>query len=342
MSKQFKVSAFITLILAVLFYLFFQVSKHDPALSQVNAFADDPYDAIGSFGVQFALFAALLALVRAFRPYQSGHALDNQQLLFLRAEYLSCLSVLVTMVANIIAMVRHPSVWLGLSAGYMLALLTGGMIVITILVIWFIHHTTRYICPPSISNVWTRAIGISIVGILVLALYPEGLRQSTPGEFFTVLVGAALLFVPLWALSVAISPFPAMFFEDVIDDIAALYRWLKTHIGPLGVLGTFFECILTRTFVRYVLRWLNPRQYIWKLPLCIGIVMGILLALGEAFGEGGGVHQIGRFAIIAAVYISLEGAAVLLGYLLLAKPMGLFRQTSAGKIDANYSDPAVS
>jgi hypothetical protein len=65
----------------VSFYLFFQTSKHNPALSSVNAFADDPYDAVGSFGVQFALFTALLSLVRAFRPYQSDEALDGQELL---------------------------------------------------------------------------------------------------------------------------------------------------------------------------------------------------------------------------------------------------------------------
>jgi hypothetical protein len=48
MSRQLKGIAFLAFVLAVLFYLFFQVSKHHPALSQVNAFAEDPYDAIGS------------------------------------------------------------------------------------------------------------------------------------------------------------------------------------------------------------------------------------------------------------------------------------------------------
>jgi hypothetical protein len=84
MSKQLKGTAFLTFVLAVLFYLFFQVSKHHPALSQVNAFAEDPYDAVGSFGVQFSLFTALLSLVRAFRPYQPDKALDSQELLLLR------------------------------------------------------------------------------------------------------------------------------------------------------------------------------------------------------------------------------------------------------------------
>ena len=124
MPKQCKVSASITFVLAVLFYLFFQASKHDLALSPVNAFADDPYDAVGSFGVQFALFTALLSLVRAFRPYQSEQTLDGQKLLLLRGEYFSCLSVAVTLVADVVAMLRHSSVWIGLPAGDMLAMLT--------------------------------------------------------------------------------------------------------------------------------------------------------------------------------------------------------------------------
>ena len=47
MPKQYKVNACLTFVLAVLFYLFWQISKHQPALSQVNAFAEDPYDAVG-------------------------------------------------------------------------------------------------------------------------------------------------------------------------------------------------------------------------------------------------------------------------------------------------------
>ncbi len=60
--------------------------------------------------------------------------------------------------------------------------------------------------------------------------------------------------------------------------------------------------------------------------------MGMVLALGEAFGEGGGgPHQLGRFAAVAAVFVSLECFAVLLGYALLAQPLGLFRPDSDGK-----------
>jgi hypothetical protein len=59
--------------------------------------------------------------------------------------------------------------------------------------------------------------------------------------------------------------------------------------------------------------------------------MGVVLALAEALGEGD-LQQVGRFALIAAIFISLECAAVLLGYFLLAEPLGLFRRDSISKM----------
>ena len=144
----------------------------------------------------------------------------------------------------------------------------------------------------------------------------------------TILVGTALLFVPLWAVGTAIPISSGAFFEDFIDDLIAMYRWLKAHIGPLVVLCSLFEKILNWSFVHAVLRGLNPRKHTWNLIILLGITMGMVLALAETLGEGGGPHQIGRFVMIVAIFISLECIAVLLGYVLLEKPLGLFRKTS--------------
>jgi|SRR5215467_2207071 len=329
MSRQLKVTALITFVLAVLFYLFFQVSKHNLALSQVNAFAEDPYDAVGSFGVQLAMFTALLTLVRAFRPYgrdsSQAEMLDNQKLLLVRGEYFSCLSVVVTLVADVVAMIRYPSLWIGSPIGQILAGLVVGLALLAALVGWLISHSMRHINLPSAYNAWIRAIVISIVSILILALYPETWRQSFPGALFTVLVGMALFIVSVWALGLAISPYLETHFEDFLDDLASVYRWLKAHIGHLVVLCTFFEKMLGLPFVCPILSWLNPRNHSWNFMILIAIVLGVVLALAETIGEGSS-HQIGRLAIVVAVFISLEASGVLLGYALLAKPLGLFRQ----------------
>jgi len=337
MPKQYKVNACLTFVLAVLFYLFWQISKHQPALSQVNAFAEDPYDAVGSFGTQLAVFTALLSVVRAFRPYQPNKVLDAQKVYLVRAECITCLSVAVTLGADTVAMLRYPSVWMGFPAGQILAALVVGMALLAALVGWLIHHATRESMLPSAQTGWTRAIGISVVGVIILAAYPENWRQSVPGgELLTVVVGATLFIASVWAWGMAISPSLETHGEDFIDDLVSMYRWLKAHIGHFSVLLIPFEKTLGSSFLRPIVNWLNPRRHSWNGILLFGIFTGVVLALAEAIGEGGlGPHQIGRFAVLAAVFAGLECSGVVLGYAFLAKPLGLFRHDSDDKISRN-------
>jgi hypothetical protein len=337
MSRQLKVNACLTVVLAALFYLFWQITKHQPALSQVNAFAEDPYDAVGSFGTQLAVFTALLSLVRAFRPYQLNKVLDGQKVHLVRAEYITCLSVAVTLVTDIVAMIRYPSVWMSFTAGQILAVMVSGMAMLAALGGWLIHQATRESMLPSAQNGWARAIGISFVGVIILLLYPENWRQSVPGgALLTVLVGTTLFIAPIWAWGMVISPSLETHGEDFIDDLVSMYRWLKAHTGYFSVLLTPFEKTLGSSFLRPIVNWLNPRRHTWNGILLLGIFLGVVLALAEAIGEGGlGPHQIGRFAAVAAVFAGLECYGVLLGYAFLAKPLGLFRHDPNEKISRN-------
>src|SRR2546430_13044658 len=280
MSRQLKANACLSVVLAVLFYLFWQISKHQPALSQVNAFAEDPYDAVGSFGTQLAVFTALLSVVRAFRPYRPGKVLDGQKVHLVRAEYITCLSVAVTLAADIVAMLRYPSVWMGFPAGQILAALVVGMALLTALVGWHIHRATRESMLPSAQTGWTRAIGISVVGVIILAVYPENWRQNVPGgEPLTVVVGAILFFASVWVWGVAISPSLETHGEDFIDDLVSMYRWFKANTGHFSVLLTPFEKTLGSSFLRPLVNWLNPRRHTWNGILLFWILIGVLLAL---------------------------------------------------------------
>ncbi len=324
MPVRVKISALATCILAVLFYLFFQISKQNPALSQVNAFAEDPYDAVGSFGVQLALLTAFLAMVRAFRPYQSNKVLDDQKWLLLRAEYVTCLAVAVTLATDVVAMIRHPSLWIDYSAGQLLAVLSGGMILLTVLVGWLIRSSARTIIVPPAQGTWLRAIAIFIVAMLLLGFYPENWHQSVAGALFTVLVAIVILIVTVRAAAIALSPHTEAHFEDVLDDLASIYHWLKARAGGFAVVFHLFEKMVRLPLVRAVLSWLNPRKHAWKFVILIGILMGIELVIAEMMAEGG--PAAGRFVLIVAIFIGLECAGVLAGYALLAKPLGLFRR----------------
>ncbi len=330
MSRQLKVGACLTFVLAVIFYLFFQISKHQSALSQVNAFADDPYDSVGSIGVQLAMFTAILSLLRAFRPYKTEKDVGNQQVLLIRGGYITCLSVAVTLVADTVAMLRYPAVWIGFPAGQVLIALIGGLALLTALVGWLFFRSAQGIMVPSAQGGWIRAIILSCVGILIFALYPVSWRQIVVGELLTVFVGTVLFFVSVWAWGKVISPTLGTHFEDAIDDLAAVYDWFKAHTGHFALLLSMCEKLLGLSFLRPLLNWLNPRKHAWNAVLLIGLLIGAALALVELTSGDGGPPPLGRFVIVAIIFMGIEGIGVLLGYTLLGKFLGLFRHDPEG------------
>jgi hypothetical protein len=335
MPAREKANACLTLVFAVMFYLFWQVCKQQPALAQVATFTEDPYDAIGSFGVLFALFTALLSVIRAFRPYQPDTAVDSQQVLLTRAGYLICLAVAVTLGADIVAMLRYPAVWIGFPAGYILVALVGGMALLTALMGWRIHHTARQ-STTSARQGWTRAIVISLVGTIICALYPQNWRANTPVGglwtvfiLFTIVVGMVIFLTSVWVWGMVLSPPLETPAEDSIDDLAALYRAFKTRLGPFSVVLTPFEKVLGSSWLRPIVDWLNPRKNRWYGIALIGIAVGVALALGEA-------HLRPRIQLIE-VFASITGVGVLMGYAFFAKSLALARNDTKSSLAPGVS-----
>lgn len=328
MPRQVKVHACLILVLAVVFWLFWQLCKQQPALARVAPFTEDPYDAVGSFAIQFALFTAVLSVVRAFRPYQPKTLGDSQQALLVRGEYLTCLAVAVTLGADVVALIRFPSVWVGVAAGSVLVALIGGMAVLTAFVGWRLHQTARARRMPSEPQGWARAIGISLLGAIVCALYPQNWRGSIPVGglwtafiLFTVVVGMTIFFASVWAWGMVVSPPLEAPGEDFLDDLAALYRWLKAHAGYFSFLLTPVERALGSSVLYPVVNRLNPRKDRWYGIALIGIFAGMALAFAEGHLHPG----IG----LLAVFASLDCVGVLMGYAVFVKPLGLARRDAA-------------
>lgn len=96
---------------------------------------------------------------------------------------MTCLSVAVTLGADSVAMLRYPSVWIGFPAGLLLAALVGGMALLTALVVWRIHHAASICTVPSAQQRWARAMGISLVSVIILAWYPLRIpKQALNGD----------------------------------------------------------------------------------------------------------------------------------------------------------------
>lgn len=332
MSKRYKVNACLTLLLAVVFYLFWQVCKQQPALAQVATFTEDPYDAVGSFATQFAMFTALLTMIRAFRPYQPDTVGVGRRLLMARGAYFTCIAVAVTLGADVVAMLRFPSVWIGSAAGYALAALVIGMALLTALVGWSIQRAAHSdeSAVTSANRGWVRAVIISLVGTIICAAYPENWRQYvTVGGFgtlfilFTALLGMVIFFAVTWAWGKVVSPIQQAYDDDFIDDLAALYRRFKAYIGRLSMLLVPLEKLLGSPLLSPVVNWLNPRKNRWYGIALVGLLIGAMFAFGET-----GLHTgIGRIEIFAGI----ECLGLLVGYALFVKPLWLARNETVGK-----------
>lgn len=326
-TGNLKLTAFLILLLALAFWAFFQYSKH--TLGDVNPFGEDPYDAVGSFGVQLSMLAALLGLLRALRPYGSGEIPPVQARLALRADGLAVLSLAVTLAADAVALARYPAQWMNSPGGLQLAALTAGMALLTLLAGGPVYNAARGLepSPANSTRPMGMALGVCAAGLLIMACYPEEWRTgSIVGAVATAMLGMLVLFGVSWALARAMFPaVEAGTYDDVLDDLLAIYDRLKTHAGP--VLGMFdgLERLAGAQLLRRLLAWLDPRRHAWNFVLPAALLTGILLMTAEALGEGL-APQMSTVVLVAAVFIGIEGMGVLIGYGLLGSWLGVFRR----------------
>ena len=233
MSNKLRINSLIVFVLALLFAFFFDFTKHNPSLSPINPFADDPYDAIGSFAFQATIFFGLLSLFRAFRPYRKDQPSDEQKLFLVRTQIAIVLSILVTLVGDLVAMIRHFPVWSRVSAGYLLLALVIAFSILSIAIGIIVRNSARNTFVPVVMNSLKRSAIISSVFFIVLLFYPESIRKSTLGALFTVVVGAVLLFMPVWAWG----EFLTQTMETPSKTITS--RWIWIVVSLMGILLGF-------------------------------------------------------------------------------------------------------
>lgn len=291
MQPRFKINALLAFLLALLFYFFFMHTKHDVALSAVNAFAEDPYDAVGSFGIQAAFFCGVVCLIRAFRPQGSEGASLERRIFVVRAQMAAVLSVGVTLASDAVGAARHSSLWLDSSAGHRLVSLLSGMGILTVMVGMLVRRSARQMTLPNVANDWKKAAIVSLAAVVALAFYPENLRRHFLGELLTILAGATILFVSIWAWAVALIPYRV---AKKQNESAVPVSW--------------------------------AHKYQWLIVAAIGILMGLFFVAGEA-SEGTGIPH-AKLALVVSVYLGVEITGVLIGYSFLGEPLGLFRKNS--------------
>jgi hypothetical protein len=323
MTRMLKVHAVIVMILSMAFCVFFQVSKHEPALRSLNPFGEDPYDSVGSFGAQFVLFLSVLSLLRAFRPYPGG-VLKEHQAVLARGEMMVVLAVGITLVVDLIAMARHTTMWMVSIAGYVLGWVTLGFFVVVVVEGWYLYGAAQTSGLTADPHAWKRMAVVCSGAVVVVGLYPESLRHYLFGELFTVLVGTAVLFIPIRIVSMNVVQETLGAHSDSLDDVASVYSGLRGASSSFSLMYDVLEAVLDSRFIRAVAGVLNPRRHRWNLMVATAMLIGAALIIAE-LREPGSAIPTSRVFLLIAVYVGLETAGVALGYSLLSKPLRLFR-----------------
>lgn len=295
MSFWIKLTSCSAFGLAAAFYWFFMFTKHDPALSQIASFLEDPYDAVGSFCMIISILLGVLSLVRAFRrPQPDG--LPYARIYLARTQVAIATGVLVTLTADAVASARHFSQWFGkLGALEIIGLMTA-MALLSILLILIVRKTLdpfRSLDQAALGRDSQWAVGISLLSVVVLAIFPEEAIRSAPMHFITILLAFILTAAPQAAWAVALVP---------------------CHLPSLPSARRL---------------WL-----FWALIAFVGIAIGVFALAGE-LSEGGGSAAIplGRRMMVYTVFLGAGMSTMLVAFTFLGKPLGLFRNLSSSPED---------
>ncbi len=93
--------------------------------------------------------------------------------MILRGNAVALISIAVTLSSDMIAMFRYLSDWTSSSAGWILALLIGGLMALTAWAGRMVFHMGRTLNLLSGYRAWGKTIAICLVGFVVLAVYPD-------------------------------------------------------------------------------------------------------------------------------------------------------------------------
>ena len=286
MAKRSVILTLAAILLTVAFFAFFMTTKHDPLLSRIMPFGNDPEDSIGSFGVIISGILSIVATARTGLLVRKRTPSPRQSLFLARTQLAVSLAALITLEADLIAMARHPSRWLGQPGQAELLLLVVGMLVVSTLLVWIILRAARRDLQAS-SHPWQGAAILSLAAGAVLALYPEALIQSTLGELLSLALGIYLLFLPMSAWIIALLPLPR----------AGLPEDPKPG-------------------------WLARGWVQWTAVAVCGVALGLFLLAGEALGSTGGIAVPARL-IVFSIFIGVSFLGLASAFVLLGKPLGL-------------------
>jgi hypothetical protein len=331
LMKNIKINTVSVFLFSVVFIWFFFYCKHNSLLSEVNVFNFDPYDAVGSIAIQISFVAAFFSTLRIFAVTNIEVKPSYHLIMILRGNLVSLLSILVTMISDIIALVRFRKIWINSSSGIFLsAMVISFMLITVILILWTLkpdlakNLKIRYNM-FSLKNLW------SLAGFIIIAFYPVPgpFKKSILWAVFTAYLGMAIQIMIVRNLVFLIFPSEEISGSDLISVMNEVYLGVKSRITFLKPFFDYVEKGLKNMKAKPLINGLNPRKHRWNLIILIILFTGTALAFLEGFGE----EWIGftkKSLLLFSVYLGGESAIILLFYGLFGSYLGMVnREKSA-------------
>jgi hypothetical protein len=287
-------NALAVLALAAVFTQFFSYTKHLPSLAAIIPFGEDPYDAVSSIALILCCLLAVLSLFRVVQAFVTGSSSPLSKLLIARTQIAVPLSVLVAVGSDGIAMLRHPSAWMGKAATGEILALCAAMAAVSLAVLILVRAPVRGIIISAPHSHWKRATVLLLACFAMLALFPEHVIQNVPLHFIAILLGFIVLIAPQSALTVALLPYDAAENRMKNEPTQLLSRpWMQ-----------------------------------WSVIALLGIGIGACALLAESLESAGSVPP-SRILLVSSVFIGAGTSGLLIAFAFLKKPLGLFRKTSS-------------
>jgi hypothetical protein len=285
-------SAGVALVLALAFALVFFTVKHH--LAAVSPFVDDPYDAVGSFGIQIALAAAMASAARAIVCPIAASG-DRERLFILRGHAVVLTAILVTALSDVVAIGRHLSISFASPAGRAVTVLTAGVVAASAAAVAGLVRMTHTVVP---IRRWCFAALLCLGEVVILAAYPEESRRSVPGALAAAFMGMAVVLSATWGLTETLLPSDRTA-ESLLERIGA----------ALGITGEGRPARLLH----------HPWRYLTAAAVAAGAALVAVEALGEGLPSGSG-----RVVMLVSVIVGIETGGIPLGAVMFRRPLGLF------------------
>jgi len=268
--------------------------------------------------VQLALFASAASVLRSFRRKAGGSGKDGDDAeaagrFTERGWLVSGLAIAATLLADVVALIRWPSRWVGTPGSTGAVLVMAALAAAAVaLVAWSTYRARE----ESRGQPWARSFGAGVVILAccaALAFSTDAIRGSLSGAVASAATGLLVLFLATGSVTWALSPQGTEPGQDLLDVAASFFTRTRGQTPP------------PRFHSSSLLRRLDPRRHPRAPVIAAGAVAGAALLVAELLGEGL-PPSASRSALVGAVLVGLEGTGVVLGYAIFREPLGILRK----------------